>query len=252
MKVIIGCSLLERFRKKELYIIFAIGVVLIFLFCTGDGSISIDGQALTGFDNRLMLFHIFVNAITCLLSVVLSVNTIPNEYERRNSHLIWIRNVSQTKYHASLCIANIIVNLIVLFVFYLMLAIFLGLNAKAQIIPLLIPGYLLTGLNVIFICTLTSALSIKCGTFVTGLISILIAVFGIFYPALELIRNIMGGIGAKVIGFLMTFVPNLHMVQKQALEIYLGKNINLHELFVILFFIYIASLGIIIFRREEA
>lgn len=252
MGVIMKCSLLERIRKRELYIIFGIGVLMILLCCTGKSSISIDGQELTGFQNRLMIFHILVNAFSCMLSVVLSMRTIPNEYERRNSHLVWIRGISQPKYHGSLCIANCIVNMVVLFVFYIMLAVFLMINGHGEMIPGLIPAYFITCLNVWFICVFTSVLSIKVPLFITGLVSWLYVLIGIFHPLFISLQNISGGVSGKMIGILLKLIPDLHSVQSQSYHLVLGEGISVHKILAVLLSVYIVSIGILIFKKEEA
>lgn len=252
MGVIIKCSLLERVRRKELYIIFGLGVLMILLSCTGEASITIDGQELTGFQNKLMVFHILVNAFSCFLSAVLSMCTIPNEYERRNSHLVWIRGVSQQKYHGGLCIANCIVNVSVLFVFYVLLATFLIMNGQAKMLGSLVPAFFITCLNVLFVCVFTSVLSIKCPVFITGAFSILYVFVGVFYPLFSMLQNILGGIGGKLIGLILKIIPNLHAVQSQAYHLILGDGIKMHKIFAILLFIYVASIGNFIFKRKEA
>lgn len=252
MKVIMKGSLIERLRRRELYIIFGIGALMILLTCTGNASISVDGNALTGFENKLMIFQILTNFFACLLSVVLSMGTIPNEYERRNSHLVWIRGISQSKYHGSLCGANCIVNLLVLLVFYGMMGIFLVMNQQAGILVRLLPAYFITGLNVLFVCVLTSAISIKLPVFVTGLVGTISVVLGVFYPILSLIQNILGGLGGKVIGLVLKVLPNLHGVQSQAYQLMLGKEVDLHKIILIMVAIYVVSIGIPVFKRKEA
>ncbi|MDO5154981.1 MAG: hypothetical protein Q4D51_03355 [Eubacteriales bacterium] len=252
MGVIVKGSLLERLRRKELYIIFAIGVLMILMTCTGNASISVSGQNLVGFRNKLMIFQILINAFSCLLSVVLSMHTIPNEYERRNSHLVWIRGISQRKYHGSLCIANCIVNLIVLFVFYCMLAVFLVMNGNAAMLVRMIPAYLFTALNIVFVCVLTSAVSIKVPVFVTGLVGIFCVVAGVFYPLFSLMKNVLGGLGGKLIGGALKVIPNLHGVQNQAYRYLLGEEILIRKIIGVVVAIYVVTWAIMVWKREEA
>ena len=84
MRVIIVNALKERMRRKELYIIAAIGALLILLCSSDTTSLTIDGEPVTGFENMFMVLHVLVNAIGAILAVFLSIRTIPNEYERRS------------------------------------------------------------------------------------------------------------------------------------------------------------------------
>jgi len=81
-------ALKERIRRKELYIIIIIGIVLLLLLGSGNASMSINGVAITDFSNVFIILHITVNAVTCLLAMIISLKTIPNEYSRKTSHLI--------------------------------------------------------------------------------------------------------------------------------------------------------------------
>lgn len=252
MKVIIRASLMERIRRRELYIIFAVGVLMILLTCTGEGSLSVNGEVLTGFENRMMIFQIMANFFSCILAVVLSMNTIPNEYERRNSHLVWIRGISQRKYHGSLCIANSIVCMMVLLVFYVMLAVFVLINGQAGLIPRLLPAYLITGLNCLFVSVLTSALSIIAPAFIAGTAGIMFVILGVFHSLLSLAKNIFGGFGGRLLGAMLKVVPDLHGMQDQAYRYILGQEPGLHKILAVVFATYIAGIGILVFRRKEA
>lgn len=252
MKVLVKASLLERIRRKELYIIFAIGALMILLTCTGNSSISINGESLVGFENKLTIFQIMVNFFSCILSVVLSMHTIPNEYERRNSHLVWIRGISQRKYHGSLCIANMIVCMTVLLVFYMMLGVFMVMNGHAELLVRIIPAYMITGLNVLFVSALSGALSIIFPTFITGTIGIVCVLLGTFYPVISLAKDVLGGIGGQLLGIAIKVIPNLHGVQNQALRMMLSQEMSINKLLVVILGIYVVSMGILFFKKKEA
>lgn len=252
MKVLVKGSLLERIRRRELYVIFAIGVLMILLTCTGNGSISVNGEELTGFRNKLMIFQIAANFFSCILAVVLSMNTIPNEYERRNSHLVWIRGISQRKYHGSLTVANGIVCMLVLLVFYVMLAIFLVMNNEAALLVRIVPAYLLTCLNALAACALTSALSIVVPTFITGSIGVLFVVLGVFYPVVDMARDMLGGLGGHILDGALKVIPNLHGVQNMAYRFLLEGTTGPNKLTGVLIAIGVAGLGILFLRKKEA
>lgn len=103
----------EKIRRKELYIVSAIGIFIILLFGTGSdsSSLSINGVAITDYKMLAPILLIVVNAISCVLTAVMSLSTIPNEYERNTSHLIWIRKIPQYRYHIELALSNMITGL---------------------------------------------------------------------------------------------------------------------------------------------
>ena len=111
MGTIIKNAIRERIRRKEAYVVLAIALFLLF-FCSGENStIMTDGESLTGFHNMFMVMHVLVHAAGCILAVLLSYRTIPNEYARKTSHLVWVRGISQPVYHGGLTIANILASI---------------------------------------------------------------------------------------------------------------------------------------------
>ena len=105
-------ALKEKIRRKELYIVSAIGAFILLVFGTGSSSITINGEAVTDYKILAPILLIVVNAISCVLAVIMSLGTIPNEYERNTSHLVWIRKIPQYRYHGELALANIFTGLI--------------------------------------------------------------------------------------------------------------------------------------------
>ena len=87
-------ALKEKIRRKELYIV------------------SVNGEAVTDYKILAPILLIVVNTISCILAVIMSLGTIPNEYERNTSHLVWIRKIPQYRYHGELALANIFTGLI--------------------------------------------------------------------------------------------------------------------------------------------
>lgn len=252
MRVIIKNALRERIRRKELYIVIAIGILLMLLCSSDSSTLSIDGESVTGFKNMSMIMHILINAIGCILAVVLSVKTIPNEYERQNSHLVWVRGISQTKYHAGLSIANILSTMSAVAILYVVLAIYVISNGKLEYCMLMIPAFLIESINIIIVSLFTSVCSIFMPTMATGTIGILFAGCGIFYGLLDLYKNIIGGLGGKLLSALLIVIPDINGIQKQAQNLITGSKIDIHLILASVFAIYVISLGIFIFKKKEA
>lgn len=252
MLVIMKNALRERLRRKELYIIVVIGVLL-FLLCSSESmTISIEGESLTGFQNMFVILHIIINAIGCILGVVLSLRTIPNEYERRNSHLIWVRGISQQTYHAGLALANMVSSILATLILYVMLSMYTIIKGDGINILMLIPAFLLVALNVALTSLFTSVLSIVLPGPLTATISIILAFAGILHGALDLYRNMVGGVAATVLKVILKIVPDLHGIQAQAQNLVMGKSVDVHMILVGLLALYICSIGIIVFKRKEA
>ncbi len=252
MLVIMKNALKERLRRKELYIIVVIGALL-FLLCSSESmTISVEGEPLTGFQNMFLILHIAINAIGCLLGVVLSIRTIPNEYERRNSHLVWVRGISQKTYHTGLALANMLSSILATFILYIMLIIFTLIKGEGQSILNLLVAFLLVAVNVGITSLFASALSIVLPSAVTGTIGIVFAFVGIFYGALDLYRNMAGGVAGTVLNVILWFVPNLHGIQAQAQNFVMEKSVDLHLIFVGLLALYVCSVGLLVFKRKEA
>ena len=252
MLVIMKNALKERLRRKELYIIVVIGVLL-FLLCSSESmTISVEGEPLTGFQNMFVVLHIAINAIGCILGVVLSIQTIPNEYERRNSHLVWVRGISQHTYHTGLALANILSSIIATFVLYIMLIVFTLVKGDGQSILNLILAFLMVAINVGIISLLVSALSIVLPASIAGTIGIVFSLVGIFHGVLDLYGSMAGGAAKAVLKVILWIVPDLHGIQSQAQNIVMGKNIDWHLIIIGLLALYICSAGMIIFKRKEA
>lgn len=252
MRVILINALRERIRRKELYIVVAIGILLILLCSSDNTSITMNGEPVTGFNNMFMVMHVLMNAIGCILAVMLSVKTIPNEYERKNSHLVWVRGISQPVYHGGLAAANILATVISVGILYLMLVIYVVAKGHTENLFAMFPAFFWIAVNVSMVSLFVSVLSIRLPGIAAGVIGTLFAGIGVFHGLLDLFKSMAGGIGGKCMSALLWLVPDLNGIQKQAYHLVIGKQVEVHLLLVGLFVIWIFSLGLFVFRRKEA
>lgn len=252
MLVIIKNAIRERIRRRELYIVVAIGILML-LFCGSDSSsITIAGEAVTGYENMFMVLHTLVNALSCVLAVVLSLRTIPNEYERRNSHLVWVRGISQPVYHSSLAIANVISTFMAAWILYGVLAIYMFINGHGADVIKLIPGSLGLAINISVVSIFTSVLSIGIPVMAAGVIAVLFAGIGVFHSLLDAMANVLGGVGGRCLSLLLTIVPDMNGIQKQSQLFVMGNTPDAHVLLAGLLAIYIISIGFFVLKRKEA
>lgn len=252
MKTIMGNALKERIRRKELYIVVVIGILLI-LFCGSDStSISINGEPLVSFRNMFMVMHVLINVIGCVLAVILSLRTIPKEYERHNSHLVWVRGISQIKYHGGLAAANVLATVISVGILYMVLAGYAVVKGHASYILRMLPAYLIMAVSVSLMSLFVSVLSICLPSMAVGILAVLFAGCGVLHSFLEMFKSTVGGAGGACITFLLKVVPDLNGLQKQAYNLIMGEHIDAHLLWMGLFALWVISLGLFILKKKEA
>lgn len=238
----------EKIRRKDLYIVSVIGVLILLLFGTGSGSLSIDGVAITDYRVLGPIMLTVVNAIGCMLAVVMSLGTIPNEYERGTSHLIWIRKVPQWRYHGELALANGLAGLVSEAILFAALFVFMLVNQKADQLWRLFPAYLILGINIVAVSLLTSLLSVALPKFAVGAIASAAALAGIFHSLLSLLKDMVGGFGGEIIKYMLKLVPNLHEMQAQAGKVLYGGKVDVHVILVGLLTIYVYTLLLFIVK----
>jgi hypothetical protein len=242
----------EKVRRKELYIIAGIAMAVLMLIASDNSSLSINGKMISEYENVVEVFLTVTHFVCCVLAVVLSVGTIGNEYERKTSHLVWIRGVSQLKYHGQLACANAVISLGAQSVFFLILGGYCIKDGYIDALPHMLPAFFLLGLSTSIISLFTSVLSIKLPAFVTGVLSSVLLIIGVFHSLLNLLAQTNDGIGQKGLRFLLQILPDLNENAQMAVRVIWGKSISFHAICVSVLTIYIMSWEILVFRRKEA
>lgn len=167
--IIMKTALKERMRRKELYIIVLFAILLLLLCSSDVTSITMNGEAVTGFSNMFLLMHTLVHFVGCVLAVVLSLGTIPKEYERKNSHLVWVRNISQEAYHGGLALANVCASLLAAAILYLALGVYAVTKGHGEVLLRMIPAFLILSLSISFVSLFVSVMSIKLPVMAAGI-----------------------------------------------------------------------------------
>lgn len=242
----------EKIRRKELYVVSIIGLLILLIFGTGTGSLSINGTAITDYKMLAPILLIVVNAICCVLTMIMSLNTIPNEYERNTSHLVWIRNISQARYHGELALANFFAGLASEAILFAAILLFMLMQGKVGEVWRLLPVYLVVGVNIAIVALLTSALTVILPKFVAGAIAAGGVMCGIFHGLLYTLKDMLGGFGGELIKYILKVVPNLHDIQAEAGNILCGNKVDAHVIWVGLFVIYVFVVMILVLKRKEA
>ncbi len=245
-------ALKEKVRRKELYIVTVIGLLVLLIFGTGAGTITMDGKEITDFENLSSILITVINVICGALAIVLSLHTIPNEYERKTSHLIWIRGVSQSRFHGELALANGISSLLSEGILYLGLLVFVIMKGKGAEAWKLIPAFLIVAICVFLVSLFTSMLSIVLPDMLAGTIAAICYLVGILHGVLDVFRNMVTGIGSLLLKGILFVIPDLNAIQKQAGNMLRGNGVEVHMIWKGLLTVYIISLLLFVFRKNEA
>ena len=245
-------ALKEKIRRKELYIVSAIGAFILLVFGTGSGSLTINGEAVTDYKILAPILLIVVNAISCVLAVIMSLGTIPTEYERNTSHLVWIRKIPQYRYHGELALANTFTGLISEAILFVAMFIIMMSKGRADEFLQLVMAYFIIGLNVTIVCVMTSALSIVIPKFMAGAIASAAMLVGIFSSLLATLKDIIGGFGGVMVKYALKVIPNLHGIQSEAANALCGNHIDIHVILSGFIVSYVLTVLFLVFKRREA
>ncbi|MBD5106385.1 MAG: hypothetical protein HDT41_05345 [Lachnospiraceae bacterium] len=245
-------ALREKIRRKELYVVAAIGLLVILAFCSGAGVITINGEPITDYQNMIPILITVVNVISGALAIVLSLRTIPNEYERKTSHLIWIRGISQTRYHGELAVANIVSSLFAAAIMYGGIFVFTVVKQETGRILSLVPAFFVLSISITIVSMLTSLFSIRFPGMVAGLIITVFYLVGIFHNALNVYRSMVTGFISLVLRFLLMIVPDLNEIQSQAGALIQKEAVSVHGILKGLLTVWVLSLFFFLIKKKEA
>ncbi len=245
-------ALRERIRRKDIYVVMGISLLLVLLCMSGAVTISVDGIPVT--DIRLLLPFV-LNVASVLgggMAVALSLRTIPNEYERKTSHLVWMRGVSQWNYHGQLALANVISSVAALLVLYAGIIIFAGIKGETGVLLKSIPGFLLFACGTAGVSLFTSAMSLLLPGMAAGVLSAAVMLAGTMQPILRTLSGVVSGLSRGILKGILALTPDLYESQAQAGVFLLGKQTDIHSILGGLLFLYAGAVMVFVFRRKEA
>ena len=242
----------EKIRRRVLYVVSMVGLLILLLFSTGTGTITIGGKSITDYGILVPVLVNIIGFISQALAIVLSIGTIPNEYERKTSHLIWVRGIKQYKYHMLLAMGNATVSILSAFIMYAGLVLFSSIHGYEEIYKRVVPSFCIIVVNVVFISTLTSVLSIVLPIFVNGIIMTVVLIVGTFHGTLELAGSVLTGIASVLVRVILWIVPDLNSIEKQAGNVIAGRAVDTHAVLVGLLTIYVVSIFFYVFKKREA
>lgn len=250
--VIMLNAIREKIRRKELYIISAIGLLILLGFGTGAGTITMDGVPITDYENLAPIMLTIIHCICGTWAIVLSLRTIPNEYERKTSHLIWIRGVSQARYHGELALANAVMSLISEGILYLGLMIFTFAKGKGSEVWRLMPAFLIMAVSILIVSMFTSLLSAVLPGMAAGAIVVACYLAGVLHSVLDTVRGMVSGLASVLLKGILWLIPDLNEIQSQAGQFLRGDAVDIHIIWKGLLTIYLLSICLYFCRKKEA
>ncbi|MCR5105543.1 MAG: hypothetical protein K6B68_14000 [Eubacterium sp.] len=198
------------FQNVILTLVLLIPTLLILIYVVfSSRSLTIGGKNIKDYYVLIPILINVVNFLSGAISLALSVTTIPNEYERRTSHLIWSRGISQNRYYICLALGNVIVSWISGIILYLTLGVFAIVNGYSNMLGNVLVATLFMFIYTAIICMLTSALSVKLPAVITGVIMILIFLGGALRSILILMSAVITGFAGTVIKRIIYYIFSL-------------------------------------------
>ena len=244
MKAILFNSVREKVRNKSLYIIGAISLLLI-TFLMLSGSFTVNNKAVTSFDGLINIGVTLVGFFASILAVMMSIQTIPNEFERKTTHLVLVRGIKKYEYMLSLTMSNIITSLIGLGIIYIGIVILSIVKGRIDMGFRLLLGLGVLGINIVLISTITSLFSMAMPLFLNGILGIVLYLLGSFHKLLYILSQNMGGFFGTVVKRILFIIPNFYSIQREAGKIIYANSIDFSPILAQSIFIYL-SIGMII------
>ena len=244
-------ALKEKIRKKVFITTLIISVFTSFCFSAGGATVTLNGAPITDPSVLLPVLISVLHLISCAMAIVISLGTIPTEYERNTHHLVLVRNVSVSRYHVGLSMANLIASLIAHVILFAGTFAFVIAKGQTNLLPNLFATCLYSGLSVSLVSLMASVLSIRLPKMAAGMICTVVTLAGAAYFFLDLLRSMMTGIVGTILNVVLQIIPNLYQIEKGAESFVNGGQFEWHAMWKALLYCYIFMMGILLIRRKE-
>lgn len=247
---IIEIVIKEKVRNKIIYVFGILGAILMILISTGDG-LSINGIKITAFEQRVPVAIAINSFVGSLTAIVISLQTIPNEIERKTTHLILSRHIDRGKYMFALTIGNISSSVMTMFALNLSLFAFIILLGRVDLMINALISVMIMNINVIVLSAIVSALSIRIPLFLNVILAIGIYFVGVFHNLLSTFTNAIESPSGYMLNLLLKIIPDFSAVQRQAAGALINNSIDFYPLVIQLIFAYMATtLTLYMFKQE--
>jgi ABC-type transport system involved in multi-copper enzyme maturation permease subunit len=240
----------EKIRNKALYITGIAGFILMLVISTGNG-LTINGQTIHQFEDRVPVAMSIMQFLGSLLAIMISLQTIPNEFERKTTHLVLTRGVKRWQYMFSLTAGNIFTSVVFTLSIYSSLIIFCLVLGKGNLLLHTLASILVLSVNIMLLSGVVSVLSIRVPGFINGIIGLALYFLGVFHNLLETVSLALEGVEGALLQVCLWLIPNFSEVQKQASNILLGRTVDIVPVLAQLLFLYVVlALTFLPVRKE--
>jgi hypothetical protein len=182
---------------------------------------------------------------------MVSLRTIPDEFERKTTHLVLIRGIKPWQYMFSLTIGNMLASFSCMLSLYASLFIFCAAYGK---LALILPTFLciiVMSINSMFLSAAVSVISIKAPAYIAGIAGIITYATGILHGVLDTLANTAQGAGAALARIILFLIPDFSAVQQQASNMLTGAPVDPEPILGSLMLLYLVlSLTFVLFRKE--
>ncbi len=241
----------ERIRARTFYVVSLIGMAIMLMVTTGNGNLTIDGRKITGFEQMVPVALSIVGFVSSLLAVMVSLRTIPDEFERKTTHLVMIRGIKPWQYMFSLTVGNMLASLFCMLSLYASLLVFCTAHGKLGLILPTFICIITMCINTMFLSAAVSVMSIKVPAYITGIFGLIIYVAGILHGVLDTLAGTTRGVGSVLSGIALFFIPNFSAVQQQASNLLMRAPVDPEPLLGSMMLLYlVVSLTFVTFRKE--
>lgn len=177
----------ENLRNRVLYVLAGIGLLFLFVLLTGSGGRVTDADGnnlLVTADGAMKAGLAIAGVLGALVTVVLSMNTVPREFERQTIHLLLVRPIERWQLAGAFLLGNVITSWI--FLLCMSLPLFAGLSNRSSthLFPALAGALLFLALSMATTAALTTLFSTVAAGPAAAFLGLLMYGLGAFGPEL--------------------------------------------------------------------
>lgn len=212
----------ENLRSKVLYVLAGLGLLVTTLLLTGNGTITnASGENLKATLRGTMLVGFnLMGVFGTLVTLVLSMNTIPREFERKTTHLLLVRPVHRWRLGLELLLGNILASWT--FVALMSAGLVLGLLAHGgqAYLGRLALAVLALGLNTALMAGVTTLLSSRLPGPAAAFVALSLYGLGSFAGTLRVMFDLSEGLWGKIGPIILPLIPPIDGVIEQTAKLF--------------------------------
>ncbi|AZR74529.1 hypothetical protein BBF96_14725 [Anoxybacter fermentans] len=237
----------EQIRNRTVLIIAILALIFNYIITTG-GGLKINGQKVTEFNQLLFVGISIVVFFGSMLTIFLSMNTIPKEFERKTTHLVLVRPIEKWQYILALVLGNICISLIIFGILAFSLLFFIIFYGRIEYWLRLIVTYLILSTNIATLSAIVSICSVKMSPIFAGMIGFIAYILGVLHDLFITMAQLTEGSWLKLVVFL---TPNIVGVQREAAAFLNAKPVKIHIILEMIIFLYLVLWGTLFLFRKE-